>query len=122
MINEIKTVRVRPRELEAVQFTGDNFEWLKEWVQGKLSFHKVTATADRLYLPTAEGVDILEPTAWVLYDPIDNSFRGATHIAMLEHFVEVGADGVTATFGAPDDIEEGIQELLDEINAPEEEE
>lgn len=88
-MNEIKKVQLKTRPLQAVQFTGDNAEWVKEWVQGHTAFSKVVANKDRLYLPTAGGMDILEPGDWVLYDPEDNGFRGATNDAIESYYDEI---------------------------------
>lgn len=87
---DIKTLELIPRNIQAVQFVGSNAAELKEWIQSKLAFQQVTATADRLYLPTAEnGMDILEPGDWVFYDSVDNGFRGATDEAVNTHYREV---------------------------------
>lgn len=86
---ELKNIRLKPRDIKAVQFTGHNHSQLKEWVQGVLSFQNVVSTEDKLYLPTDGGVDILEPGDWVLYDPADKVFRGATDDAIQNFYEEV---------------------------------
>lgn len=93
-MSDIKTLRMVPREIKAVQFTGDNAEWLKNWIQDKLAFQVVTVTAERLYLPSVGGAEILEVGDWVFYDPTDNFFRGATDDAVVRFYeeVEVGGD------------------------------
>ena len=65
---DIKKLKLIPRAIEAVQFTGDNREELRTWVQDALAFLHVTATPERLYLPTAAGMEVLEVGDWVLYD------------------------------------------------------
>ena len=88
-MSDIKKLRLIPRDIEAVQFTGDNFEWLRQWVQDKLPSQNVTATADRLYLPSVGGAEILEPGDWVFYDPQDKAFRGATDEAVTTFYEEI---------------------------------
>jgi len=93
---DIKTIELVVRPVQAVQFTGqdnDNAD-LQAWIQDRLSFQKVTATADRLYLPSVGGMEILEQGDWVLYDPVDNAFRGATNEAIEQHYREVPADEI----------------------------
>ena len=86
---ELKTLRLKPRYLQAIQYTDTNYAEIKEWVQSNLAFQNVVATAEKLYLPTASGVDILEPGDWVLYDPEDNIFRGAEDNAIQNFYEEV---------------------------------
>lgn len=88
-MSDIRTIELAPRPVKAVQFTGDNAEWLRQWIQDKLSFQQVTATADRLYLPSVGGAEILEPSDWVLFDPQDNAFRGATDEAVQNFYRDV---------------------------------
>ena len=57
---DIKKLELIPRVIEAVQFTGDNREELQTWVQDALAFQQVTATPERLYLPTVAGMEVLE--------------------------------------------------------------
>lgn len=88
-IMELKTLELVSRPVRAVQFTGDNAAELKEFIQSKLAFHQVTVTEDRLYLPSVGGMEILESGDWVLYDSVDNLFRGATDDAITAHYREV---------------------------------
>jgi len=85
---DIRTLELIPRPIEAARFTGDNAEELKQWVQGKLAFQNVVATADRFYLPSVGGVDVLEVGDWIFYDSADNSFRGATDEAVSTHYID----------------------------------
>lgn len=86
---DIKTLELIPRNIQAVQFTGDNFSELSTWIQDKLPFQKVTANAERLYLPGVGGTEILEPGDWVFYDETDNAFRAATDEAVNTYYREV---------------------------------
>lgn len=91
---DIKTIELVTRPVQAVQFTGndnDNAD-LQAWLQDRLSFQRVTVTVDRLYLPSVGGMEILERGDWVLYDPIENAFRGATNEAIETHYVEVSEE------------------------------
>jgi len=85
---DIKTLELIARPVQATQFTGDNYAELSTWIQDKLSFQNVTANADRLYLPSVGGTEILEPGDWVFYDEIDNVFRAATDGAVKTHYRE----------------------------------
>lgn len=86
---DIKTLELIARPVKAVQFTGENFLDLKTYIQDKLAFQQVSATTERLYLPSVGGVEILEPGDWILYDEVDNAFRGATDEAVKTHYQEV---------------------------------
>ena len=88
---DIKKLKLIPRVIEAVQFTGDNREELRTWVQDALTFQQVTATPERLYLPTVAGMEVLEVGDWVFYDRMDSTFRGATDAAVQVHYREVEA-------------------------------
>lgn len=83
---DIRTLELIARPVEAVQFTGDNVNEVKTWVQENLSFHNVSATEERFYLPSVGGTEILYPGDWVFRDPIDNVFKGATHEAVKTHY------------------------------------
>lgn len=85
---DIRTLELIPRPIEAAQFTGDNAEELRQWVQDRLAFQNVVATADRFYLPAVGGVDVLEPGDWIFFSPEDNSFRGATDEAVKTHYID----------------------------------
>lgn len=85
---DIRTLELIARPVEAVQFTETNSNELKDWIQGKLSFHNVVATAERLYLPSVGGVEILEPGDWVFFDRQDNAFKGATDEAVKTHYLD----------------------------------
>lgn len=90
---DIKTIELIARPVQAVQFTGqdnDNAD-LQAWLQDRLPFQKVTLTADRLYLPSVGGMEVLERGDWVLYDPTDRVFRGATNDAVVRFYREVPA-------------------------------
>lgn len=88
---DIKTLEPIVRPVQAVQFTGQDNENsdLKEWIQSKLAFQQVTVTNDRLYLPAVGGMEILEVGDWVLYDEVDNLFKGATDGAIKNHYQEL---------------------------------
>lgn len=86
---DIKNVVLVPRELQAAQFTGDNWQEMQAWIQGVLAFHQVTANEERLYLPGPGGVEVLEPGDWVLFDPRDTYFRGATDDAIVNFYEAV---------------------------------
>lgn len=88
-MSDIRTLELIPRPVQAVQFTGDNAEWLRQWIQDKLSFQNVVATETRLYLPSVGGVEVLQPGEWVFYDPKDGAFRGATDEAVQNFYVDV---------------------------------
>lgn len=86
---DIRTLELIARPVEAVQFTDSNVNELKDWIQGKLAFHNVAATSERLYLPAVGGTDILEPGDWVFYDRQDNAFKGATDEAVKTHYRDI---------------------------------
>lgn len=86
---ELKTLELITRPVRAVQFTGLNAAELKEFVQSKLAFQQVAISETRLYLPSVDGVDILEVGDWILYDEQDNVFKGATDDAIRAHYREV---------------------------------
>lgn len=83
---EIKTLELIARPVKAVQFTGANREEVRQWIQDRLSFQNVTATEDRLYLPSVGGMEVLEPGDWVFYDEKENTFKGATDEAVRAHY------------------------------------
>lgn len=85
----MKELELIARPVKAVQFTGQNAAELKEFIQDRLSFQQVTITEARLYLPAVGGMEILECGDWVLYDPVENVFRGATDDAIQTHYREV---------------------------------
>lgn len=86
---DIRTLELIARPVEAVQFTDSNVNELKDWVQGKLAFHQVTGTPERLYLPSVGGTEILEPGDWVFYDRQENTFKGATNDAVVNHYRDI---------------------------------
>lgn len=86
---DIKTLEIIVRPVKAVQFTGENAAELKTYIQDRLSFQQVSATPERLYLPSVGGTEILEVGDWVLYDEVDNAFRAATDEAVKTHYQEV---------------------------------
>ena len=86
---DIRTLELIARPVEAAQFTGDNYPELQQWVQDKLAFQQVTANAERFYLPSVGGTEILEPGDWIFYDSVDNAFKGATDDAVKNHYVDV---------------------------------
>lgn len=85
---DIRTLELIARPIQAAQFTGDNAQVLKDWVQGVLSFQNVVATAERFYLPAVGGVDLLEPGDWIFFDEEEKSFRGATDEAVKSHYLD----------------------------------
>lgn len=85
---EIRTLELIARPVQAVQFTGDNWQELRDWVQSKLVFQGVVANEAKLYLPSVGGMDILEPGDWIFYDEADNVFRGATDEAVNTHYLD----------------------------------
>jgi len=85
---EIRTLELISRPIQAAKFTGDNWIEIRDWVQSKLPFQNVVANESKLYLPTVDGMDILEPGDWVFYDEPDNIFRGATDEAVTTHYID----------------------------------
>lgn len=85
---DIRTLELIARPVQAVRFTGDNAEELKQWVQNKLAFQQIVANESKFYLPSVGGVDILEPGDWIFYDENDNIFRGATDEAVKSHYID----------------------------------
>ncbi len=92
---DVKRLELVARPIEAVQYTGDNYVEVKDWVQGYLTFAQVTATAERLYLPGIDGVEVLEPSSWVFRDPESNTFRGATDDAVKQFYIVLPNDPET---------------------------
>lgn len=86
---DIRKLQLIPRAVEAVQFTGDNYIEIRDWVQSELAFQNVVVNEERVYLPSVGGMDILEPGDWVFFDREDKAFRGATDEAVTGYYVEV---------------------------------
>lgn len=104
---KIKTVELIVRPVKAVQFTGEpnETEDLRNWIQDKLSFQQVTATNERLYLPSVGGMEILVVGDWVLFDEQDRVFRGATDDAIKAYYREIPEAPVEPE--APAEVTEG---------------
>lgn len=86
---DIRTLDPVTRPLQAAQYTGGNFAELQQWVQDRLSFQQVSANEKRFYLPAIGGVEILEPGDWILFDSVDNAFRGATDEAVKNYYTDI---------------------------------
>lgn len=89
----IKTVRLIPRDLEAVEYTEQDAETIRLWIQGYSTFQEIVrdAKTGRLYLPIeGDTLDIIEYGEFVLHEPGTSNFRSVTPDAFYEFYEEVG--------------------------------
>jgi hypothetical protein len=90
---DIQKVRLIPRDLEAVQFTKDNEEAVRQWVQDNSPFESVVAQGGRLYLPIdgGQGLDIVVLGEFVLRDPVGGDFTSCTEEVYYAYYEEVSS-------------------------------
>lgn len=90
---DITRIHLIPKPLEAVQYTEQDREAIRQWVQDHSTFTEIVLDRDngRLYLPTERGasMEIVEYGEWILRDPDSNDFVSATHEAVSEHYETV---------------------------------
>lgn len=87
---ELKHVSLIPRTLEAVQYTAENAEEVRLWIQGNSPFREIVRDpkSGRLYLPLGRDgiVDIVEYGEWILRDPESGEFTSALDSAIQTHY------------------------------------
>lgn len=89
---DVQKVRLVPRTLEAVHYTEENAEAVRQWVQDNSALAEVVrdANSGRLFLPTGDGaLEIAEYGDVVLHDPGSGGFRAITKAAFDAYYTEV---------------------------------
>lgn len=90
---ELSKVTLIPRPLFAVQYTEENAEEVRQWVQDNSPFSNIVrdVKTGRLYLPIARGasMDVVEYGEYILFDEQSADFVSTTEEAYLTYYAEV---------------------------------
>ena len=89
----MQTTRVHliTRPLEAVQYTAENAEEVRQWVQDHSTYSEIVRdkNSGRLYIPIGGGtLDIVEYGEFVLHEPGTGNFISTTPEAYYEYYEE----------------------------------
>lgn len=84
-------IQIIQRPLEAVQFTEENAEAVRQWVQDNTMWTEIVCKNGRLYLPVNKGreLDIVLFGEYVVFDPDSKDFTSMTAEAYHEFYEEV---------------------------------
>ena len=92
---DIQMVRLVPRVLEAVEYTEQNAEAVRQWVQDTTAFNEIVrdTKSGRLYIPIGpETLDILEYGEYLLHEPGTSHFTSCTSPAFHEFYETAAVD------------------------------
>jgi (2Fe-2S) ferredoxin len=88
---DITRVHLIPRTLEAVHYTEETAEAVRQWVQDHSSFNEIVRdrNSGRLYIPVGgDALDIVEYGEYVLHEPGTGNFISTTPEAFHEFYEE----------------------------------
>lgn len=88
---DILQVRLVPRTLEAVEYTPENAEQVRQWVQDTSAFNEIVrdSNSGRLYIPIGpDTIDILEYGEFLLHEPGTSHFTSCTAEAFDKFYEE----------------------------------
>lgn len=89
----LTNVTLIPRTLQAIQYTEEEAEAIRQWIQDNSPFSQIVRdpSSGRLYLPIAKGasMDVVEYGEYILFDPEGIDFVSTTAEAFNEYYQEV---------------------------------
>lgn len=89
---DLTMIQVITRPLESVEYTEQNAEAVRQWVQDTSTFQEIVrdATSGRLYIPIGEGtLDIVEYGEFLIHEPGTGNFRSVTPEAYHEFYERI---------------------------------